>query len=69
VKHVQKVVGVSERRACRVLGQPRSTQRYESVKPEGDRALVQAMDELRKKHKRYGYRGSGSDAAARAAGG
>jgi putative transposase len=51
------VVGVSERRACRVLGQPRSTQRYRSVKPRGDRALVAAMDELRKKHKRCGYRG------------
>ncbi len=48
---------VSERRACRVLAQPRSTQRYESVKPEGDEALVLAMDKLRKKHKRYGYRG------------
>jgi len=48
---------VSERRACRVLAQPRSTQRYESVKPEGDEALVLAMDKLRKKHKRYGFRG------------
>jgi putative transposase len=57
VKHVRKVMAVSERRACRVLAQPRSTQRYESVKPEGDEALVQAMDVLRKKHKRSGYRG------------
>jgi len=54
---VQKVVGVSERRACRVLGQSRTTQRYQSVKPEGDAALVGAMDALRKKHKRSGYRG------------
>jgi putative transposase len=57
VKHVRQVMKVSERRACRVLAQPRSTQRYESRKPEGDEALVRAMDELRKKHKRYGYRG------------
>jgi len=57
VEHVQKVVGVSERRACQVLGQARSTQRYQSVKPEGDQALVAAMDELRQKHKRCGYRG------------
>ena len=56
MEHVQKVMGVSERRACRVLGQARSTQRYESVKPEGDRALIAAMDELRQKHKRNGYR-------------
>jgi len=57
VKHVQEVVGVSERRACRVLGQPRSTQRYESVKPGGDAALATAMNKLRTKHKRSGYRG------------
>jgi putative transposase len=57
VRHVQEVVGVSERRACQVLGQPRSTQHYQSVKPEGDGALVAAMDELRKRHKRCGYRG------------
>jgi len=54
VEHVQKVVRVSERRACRVLDQPRSTQRYESTKPEGDAALAAAMDELRKRYKRSG---------------
>jgi len=57
VEHVQEVVGVFERRACRVLDQVRSTQRYERVKPEGDAALVAAMEELRTKHKRSGYRG------------
>jgi hypothetical protein len=50
------VMGVSERRACRVLGQPRSTQRYISVKPEGDAALVAAMDNLRLRYKRSGGR-------------
>jgi len=39
-----------------VLGQPRSTHRYRSVKPE-DRGLVTAMDELHQRHKRCGYRG------------
>lgn len=39
------------------MGQPRLTQRYRSRKPEGDAALVAAMDELRKRHKRSGYRG------------
>jgi len=29
-----------------------NAERYESVKPEGDEALVLAMDKLRKKHKR-----------------
>ena len=28
VEHVRLVLGVSERRVCRVLGQPRSTQRH-----------------------------------------
>ena len=31
VNHVQQVLGVSDRRACRVLNQPRSTQRYQPV--------------------------------------
>lgn len=57
MEHVQKVMEVSERRACRVLGQARSTQRYRSVKPEGDSALAAAMDKLRKRYKRSGYRG------------
>ena len=39
------------------MGQARSTQRYQSVKPEGDAALVAAMDGLRQRHKRSGYRG------------
>ena len=51
------MVGVSERRACQVLGQARSSQRYRSVKREGEAALVAAMDELRKRYKRAGYRG------------
>ena len=54
---MQRVLGVSERRACQVLGQARSTHRYESVKPEGDRALVAAMDELRQRYTRIGCRG------------
>jgi putative transposase len=57
VEHVRKVVGVSERRACQVLGQARSSQRYRSVKPKGDAALVAAMDQLRQRYKRAGYRG------------
>lgn len=51
-------MGVSERRACRVLGQSRSSQRYASVKPEQDAALVAAMAKLRTRYKRMGYRGA-----------
>lgn len=50
------VEGVSERRACRVLGQSRATQRYAGRRPEKDAALVAAMARLRGKRKRGGYR-------------
>ncbi len=48
--------GYSERRACRLLRQPRSTQRYESRERDGEKALVKRMLELAKKHPRYGCR-------------
>lgn len=56
MRHVQRTLDVSERRACRVLGQPRSTQRYPAKRPDDDRILVKAMDRLRRKHPRFGYR-------------
>jgi len=47
---------VSERRACRVLSQPRSSHRYER-KPSGDEAqLVARIHELVRQHPRFGYR-------------
>jgi putative transposase len=56
VKHLQKHFEVSERRACRVLGQPRSSQRYSSTKDEIDTALMQRMVALSTENPRYGYR-------------
>lgn len=47
---------VSERRACQVVGQHRSTQRYERIAPEYERKLVAAMNDLADKNPRYGYR-------------
>lgn len=47
---------VSERRACRVVGQHRSTQRYLVVPPDFERRLVERMNELAEKFPRYGYR-------------
>jgi transposase InsO family protein len=47
---------VSERRACKVLDQHRSTQRYERVVPEYELKLVAAMNSLAAAHPRYGYR-------------
>jgi hypothetical protein len=43
VKHLQKNFKVSERRACQVLGQPRSSQRYISTKADIDTTLSQMM--------------------------
>lgn len=48
--------GVSERRTCRVLAQPRSTQRYAAVPRDGDEPLARRMHELVRRHPRRGYR-------------
>jgi transposase InsO family protein len=47
---------VSERRACKVIGQPRMTQRYKTKQPGRDKALTAEIKKLAKRHKRYGYR-------------
>ncbi len=47
---------MSERRACRALGQPRSTQRYRPQPNEFERRLVVRMLELVREQPRYGYR-------------
>jgi transposase InsO family protein len=45
---------VSERRACKALGQPRSTQRYSAKKPDADRQLIAEMRRLSEAYPRYG---------------
>lgn len=47
--------GVSERRACRVLGQHRSTQRHVPRGKEDEERLVEDMVELSRQYGRYGY--------------
>lgn len=47
---------MSERRACRVLGQHRSTQRQRPRSKEKEQRLVARMLELVRLHPRYGYR-------------
>jgi transposase InsO family protein len=47
---------VSERRACQVVGQHRSTNRYEPSPPQFELRLVRRMNELAELHPRYGYR-------------
>jgi transposase InsO family protein len=47
---------VSERRACRVLDQPRTSQRYQAKPRDDEAALVKRILELVRAHPRYGYR-------------
>ena len=47
---------VSERRACAVLGQARSTQRRAAVVPDDEDALTRAVVRLAGDYGRYGYR-------------
>ena len=56
VHHVQQRLGVSERRACRVLGQPRSTQRHVPLVPVDEEALTAEIVRLASTYGRYGYR-------------
>jgi len=53
---VCRTLGVSERRACRVLGQHRSTQRHRRGPRPGDPVLVKRIVELASQFGRYGYR-------------
>jgi len=59
VEQVREVLGpqvVSERRACRVLRQSRSTQRRQGTVPDKEKLLVSRMVQLATQHGRYGYR-------------
>jgi putative transposase len=53
---VQRQLQVSERRACRVLDQPRTTQRYRTAPDEEEKRLESRLLELVRVHPRYGYR-------------
>ena len=53
MSRVREQLGISERRACRVLNQPRSTQRRV---PQTSTALTADIIALAKQYGRYGYR-------------
>jgi putative transposase len=55
VDHAQEQ-GMSERRACRLVNQPRGTQRYQLTQREDEDALTQAIVEFASQYGRYGYR-------------
>lgn len=53
---VRRLLGVSERRACRVLGQARSTQRHRNKVTDEGSGLTRKVTELAGEYGRYGYR-------------
>ena len=53
---LQARLGVSERVACKVLGQPRSTHRYCPMRRADEDALTGATIDLASQYGRYGYR-------------
>jgi putative transposase len=56
VERVVERLEVSERRACRVLGQHRSAQRYERCESNFSKAVTERTIELACDYGRYGYR-------------
>jgi hypothetical protein len=56
VEHVTTRLGISERLACKVLGQHRSTQRKTPSRPDDEAALRDEIIALAKLYGRYGYR-------------
>ena len=56
MKQVCQKLSVSERRACRVLQQPRSTQRLRPYLADDEPRLVSRIIELAERYGRYGYR-------------
>jgi len=63
VEHVREALGhdqISERRACRVLDQPRPTQQRSRYIPSDEPRLLKRMVELASEYGRYGYRRVGA---------
>ena len=53
---MQATLAVSERRACRVVGQCRATQQYVPVRSDEEEALRTRIVALAREYGRYGYR-------------
>jgi len=56
IQQVQASLKVSERRVCRAIGQPRSTQRYQRVAQDDEAKLTEEIVRLASEYGRYGYR-------------
>jgi putative transposase len=56
VEHLRGKFGISERRVCRVVGQPRSSQRYAGLIRGNEEELRAEIVRLASRYGRYGYR-------------
>ena len=56
VDHLQEALELSERRACKVVGQPRSTQRYDVLTDTEEDRLREHLREISRQRPRAGYR-------------
>jgi transposase InsO family protein len=56
VERIRGKYNLSERQACRIVGQPRGTQRYAVIARADEDVLTQAIVELASQYGRYGYR-------------
>jgi len=56
VERAQQQYGMTERHACRLLGQWRGTQRYQPIPRDDEDALTRAIISLASRYGRYGYR-------------
>lgn len=56
MEHLCEVLSLSERRVCKAIGQPRSTQRYRPTFADDEELLTSRIIELAGKYGRYGYR-------------
>lgn len=56
VDEMKAAFTLSERRVCRAIEQPRSSQRYTPQLPDRDRPLIEQVVKLAEKYGRYGYR-------------
>ena len=56
MEHAEEVFQVSERRVCRVLGQPRSSQQYHGKGANDEEMLIERIVTLASQYGRYGYR-------------
>ena len=56
MEHVRSVLGVSERGPCRIIGQPRSTQRRATRTADDEAVLTVELVVLATRYGRHGYR-------------